>query len=134
VRERFAGALAGQLAQRRDLELIEHDPQAGRLAQFMLYLFVNQDVNDRKNPGGWSVAVAHVNNLPLQVVAGKLVGSGDEVVKAVKPVLLDLVRSPGVLVHLNVAHVDAMSEEAITRVASALAGSFAEKIRAYRKQ
>lgn len=113
VRDGFTGALAGQLAQHRDLKLIDHDPQAGHLAQFMLYLFVNQDVNDRKNPGGWSVAVAHVNNLPLQVVAGNLVGSGDEAVKAVKPVLVDLVRNPGVLVHLNVAHVDALSEETV---------------------
>jgi hypothetical protein len=80
-----------------------------------LFLYVNQDVNDTKNPDGWSIAIAHAENVESLTLASRLIDSRDETAKALKPVLITIINKPGFLAHLSVAHLDEMSDEKVKK-------------------
>ena len=65
VGDKFTRAMTSQFKTHADYELTDKLPKA------TLFVYVNQDVEDRKNPNGWSIAIAHVNNQTIQAVAGQ---------------------------------------------------------------
>ena len=89
-----------------------------------LFVYAQQDVNDRKNTNGWSFAVAHVSNLPSQVLALQLLDSTATEVEEVKPLLLSMLKEEGFLNHLNVAHIDELSTQTLQSVIETVVGDF----------
>jgi len=93
-----------------------------------LFVYAQQDINDRKNPGGWSLAIAHVSNMKGLFLAAKLIDSKDREVEAVKPVLVDMVKEEGFLQYLNVAHLDEMNDESLREAVDIIVANFAKKL------
>src|SRR5262245_51384774 len=79
IADRFSAAITEQFKKHPDYELTEKLPRAA------LFLYLNQDVNDGKNPNGWSIAIAHVNNQSIQFLAGSLINSTDDKITPLKP-------------------------------------------------
>lgn len=74
-----------------------------------LFLYLQRDINDRKNPKGVSVAIAHVSNMQTAALA---LGS----IQKKEPVsdqLAAMLHEEGFLKHLSVAHIDEPSDEEI---------------------
>ena len=127
VGDRFTAAMTEQFKKHIDYELSSKLPRA------MLYVYVNQDVNDAQNPNGWSIAIAHINNQTIQYVVGSLLSRDDEAIKRLQPLLIGMVNDPGQLTHLNVAHIDRMSDENVRILVESVVASFFEKISKYVK-
>lgn len=92
--------------------------------QGKLILFLARDVNDRRNPSGVSVAVAHVSNVPTAALALDLIRDKKEQLPARLSAML---QEEGFLEHLNVAHLDEASDEQIATLLDSLVTTFLKK-------
>jgi len=88
-----------------------------------LYLYVQRDVNDRKNPNGISVAIAHVSNLQTAALALGLIQKKEPVSDQLSAML----REEGFLKHLSVAHIDEASDEEIRILLDSVVKTFLGK-------
>lgn len=88
-----------------------------------LFLYVQRDVSDRKNPKGVSVAIAHVSNVQPAAFALTFIEK-----KAPLPdQLAAMLREEGFLKHLSVAHMDEPSDEEIGILLDSVVKTFLSK-------
>jgi hypothetical protein len=118
----ITGAIETEIKKYDGFEVSSEHPSA------RLFVYAQQDVNDRMNTNGWSFAVAHVSNLPSQVLALRLLDSTATEVEEVKPLLLSMLKEEGFLTHLNVAHVDELSTQALQVVMETIVGDFVTRM------
>jgi hypothetical protein len=123
VGDAVIAAATEEFRKHTDFELSQKLPLA------TLFLYVNQDVNDKENPDGWSVAIAHAENVESLTLAGRLIDSRDETAKALKPVLISMINKPGFQSHLNVAHIDEISDENVKKLVDSVVSSFSRRSR-----
>jgi hypothetical protein len=95
---------------------------------FEVIVFVNQDVNDRKNPTGYSIAIAHVSNLFGYYIASKLLDSKQSDALSVREQLIKMIREPGQMEYLNVAHMDEATDDQISELSSSITSTFFSKV------
>lgn len=88
-----------------------------------LFVYANRDANDRKNPDGVSIAVAHVTNMPTTVLALSYVQKKE----AMPDVLRSMLAEEGFLKHLNVAHMDAPTETQVNTLLDNVVATFLKK-------
>ncbi|MGV7206984.1 hypothetical protein ACLB1G_03910 [Oxalobacteraceae bacterium A2-2] len=88
-----------------------------------LYLYLQRDVNDRKNPDGVSIAIAHVSNIQTAALALGLIQKKE----AVPDQLSAMLREEGFLKHLSVAHMDEASDEEISSLLDSVLKTFFSK-------
>lgn len=122
VAEKLAGAVNAELSKASGYQIVDKLPQS------KLMLYANKDVKDRKNPNGWSIAIVHVSNVDTYFLASKLLKSEQTDVVAVKPMLTQMVNEEGFITHLNVAHIDEMSDANVAAVAHMVVENFLAKL------
>ncbi|MYM42188.1 hypothetical protein [Duganella qianjiadongensis] len=88
-----------------------------------LYLYLQRDVNDKKNPNGISVAIAHVSNVQTASLALGLIQKKEPVPAQLSAML----REEGFLKHLSVAHIDEASDEEIETLLDSVLNTFLSK-------
>jgi hypothetical protein len=93
-----------------------------------LLVMVNQDVNDRVNRQGVSIAITHVSNLEAYYIASKLIDSSQSDAASVKDPLISMIRQEGELEYINVAHLDKGSDAQIELVCESIVATFFEKV------
>lgn len=91
-----------------------------------LYLYLQRDINDRKNPQGVSVAIAHVSNMQTASLALEAVRKKE----AVTAPLAAMLREEGFLQHLSVAHIDEASDDEIAGLLDSVVKTFISKYQA----
>ncbi len=74
-----------------------------------LYLYLQRDINDKKNPQGVSIAIAHVSNLQTASLALGFIQKREPLSEQLSAML----REEGFLKHISVAHIDEASDEEI---------------------
>lgn len=92
-----------------------------------LYLYAQKDENDRKNPNGWSFAIAHVSNVGNRVLNNRLEECQDPHCVEAKKVSSVLAKEEGFLKHLNVAHIDELTDSTLDQLVSTVFETFAKK-------
>ena len=92
-----------------------------------LFLYAQKDINDRKNPNGWSFAISHVSNLPNQILAARLMKCDVPQCEEVKKLAYAMVKEEGMLKHMNVAHLDEVSDATLTEFVATIFATFAQK-------
>lgn len=122
VAEKLSLAVAARL-KKANLDVTDRFPSA------KLFIYAQQDVNDRVNTDGWSFAIVHASNLASYFLASKLMSSEAPAVNDVKPVLLNMVREDGLLTYMNVAHADRLTPENIDRILESVVTSFAQRVK-----
>jgi mannose/fructose/N-acetylgalactosamine-specific phosphotransferase system component IIB len=105
-----------------DLEVVD------KHAYSSLIVYAEKTVNDAKNPNGYALAIAHTNSYELRLAYENLRGIDNVKVGAVRTVaeraLLDDV---GLLRHLNVAHLDELSQQKLDAVTKTIVSDFNER-------
>ena len=119
--KQISSAIAEGLG-RFNFEITEDFPVA------KLFIYAQQDINDKANPEGWSLAIAHVSNYSTYRVAAKLLGSKNPEVTEVKSTLVNMLNEEGFMTYLNVAHVDELSEPNVTIVVNIIVDNFTKRI------
>jgi hypothetical protein len=122
VAQKISDEIRGEIGKHPNFEINSKYPAA------TLFVYAQQDVNDRKNPNGWSFAIAHASNTKSQYLVLKLIDSKSKDVERVKPVLLDTLEEQGFLHHLNVAHMDEMSDQSLEEVITVVVDNFITKV------
>lgn len=122
VAEKLAGAVYAELSKAGGYQVVDKLPQA------TLVLYANRDVNSRKNPDGWSIAIVHVSNVETYFLASKLLQSEQSDAVAVKPMLNQMVNEQGFVTHVNVAHFDELTGANIAALAHLAVENFLTKI------
>jgi hypothetical protein len=93
-----------------------------------LIVYAEKTVNDRKNPNGYALAIAHTNSYELRLAYENLGGIDNVIVKAVRTAAERALRQDlGVLRHLNVAHLDELSREKVDAVTKTIVSDFHER-------
>jgi len=116
--QRLAAAFKKAFDKAPDYQLVDSLPQA------KLVIYANRDVNSRKNPQGWSVAIARVSNVQTYYAASKLADTQQADALAVKQIVTGMVNEEGFLKNLNVAHLDDLSDGAIETLAEVVTSAF----------
>lgn len=113
----LSACLNATFKDKADYEIVSKLPAAE------LILYVNRDANDRVNPKGVSIAVAHVSNTVALFVANKLLIDPRTKTDDPNPqgAAAALVRQEGNLDHLSVAHIDDPSPEETRQVCQSVA-------------
>jgi hypothetical protein len=119
---RLGAAFTRSFAKAPDYELVDTLPQA------KLILNANRDINSRKNPEGWSIAIARVSNVQTYFAASKLADTQQADALAVKPVITGMVKEDGFLKSLNVAHLDDLSDANLEALAETVTAAFLTEI------
>ena len=119
---RLAAAFTRAFTKAPDYELVDSLPQS------KLVLYANRDANNRKNPDGWSIAIARVSNVQSYFAASKLADTQQTDALAVKPVINGMVNEDGFLKSLNVAHLDDLSDANVEALAQAVTASFLKEL------
>jgi len=119
---KLAAAFTAAFAKAPDYELVDKLPQA------KLMIYANQDVNNRKNPQGWSIALARVSNVQTYFLASKLNDSQQADAVAVKPIVNGMVNEDGFLKTLNVAHLDDLSDANVQALAEVATTAFLKEM------
>ena len=93
-----------------------------------LIVYAEKTVNDRKNPNGYAIAIAHTNSYELRLAYENLRGIDDVKVRAVRTVAERALRDEiGLLRHLNVAHPDELSAQKLDAVTKRIVSDFHER-------
>jgi hypothetical protein len=93
-----------------------------------LIVYAEKTVNNPKNPNGFAFAIAHTNCYELKLAYQNLRGIDDPKVKAVRTVAERALREDvGILRHLNVAHLDALSREKLDPLTKTIVSDFHER-------
>jgi hypothetical protein len=96
-----------------------------------LIVYAEKTVNDPKNPNGYAIAIAHTNCYELKLAYQNLKGISDEKVRAVRTVAERALRNDtGVLRHLNVAHLDELSDQKLNDFAKRIVSDFHDRQKA----
>ena len=119
---RLAAAFTRAFAKAPDYELVDTLPQA------KLVLYANRDANNRKNPDGWSIAIARVSNVQSYFAASKLADTQQADALAVKAVISGMLTEDGFLKSLNVAHLDDLSDANVEALAQAVSAAFLKEM------
>jgi len=102
--------------------------EKAKLPVAKLFVYAQQDLNDRVNRNGWSFAIAHVSNYLSYHVAGELLDSTCPEVSALKPVLISMLNEEGFIKHMNIVHVDELTEETIATITDSIVGAFSMRV------
>ncbi|MEW6598214.1 MAG: hypothetical protein AB1429_12045 [Pseudomonadota bacterium] len=92
-----------------------------------LILFVSRDKDDRVNPNGYSIAIAHVSNVKAAFLGQALLvekPTGDE---RVRQTLTSMLLDQGMLEHINVAHMDQTTDGGIDDLTRGVVRVFLDK-------
>lgn len=93
-----------------------------------LIVYAEKTVNDPKNPNGYAIAIAHTNCYELKLAYQNLRGINDEKVRAVRTVAERALRDHvGVLRHLNVAHLDELSDQKLDDFSKRIVSDFHDR-------
>ena len=93
-----------------------------------LIVYAEKTVNDRKNPNGYAIAIAHTNSYELRLAYENLREIDDVKVRAVRTVAERALRDEiGLLRHLNVAHLDELSAQKLDAVTKRIVSDFHER-------
>jgi hypothetical protein len=92
-----------------------------------LIVYANRDVNDRVNPNGYSIAIAHVSNMEAFFLAKRLFVDKPTDDERAKEVVAGMIREQGMLSHLNVAHMDEATDREIDLVSRTIVAGFLER-------
>jgi hypothetical protein len=115
-------SLLTQFAPLQDLEVVDKNGFSS------LIVYAQKTVNDPKNPNGYAIAVAHTNCYELKLAYQNLRGIKDEKVRAVRTVAERALREDtGILRHLNVAHLDELSDQKLNDFAKRIVADFRER-------
>lgn len=121
VREKLNSLLRAEIMKNSDLVW------DARLPARKLFIYAQKDINDRKNPNGWSFAVAQVSNLPNQILAARMMKCDAPQCEEVRKFTYEIVKEEGMLKHMNVAHLDEMSDAALSELIGTLFSTFVAK-------
>ena len=115
-------SLLTQFGPLQDLEVVDKNGFSS------LIVYAQKTVNDSKNPNGYAIAVAHTNCYELKLAYQNLRGIKDEKVRAVRTVAERALREDtGILRHLNVAHLDELSDQKLNDFAKRIVADFHER-------
>jgi hypothetical protein len=93
-----------------------------------LLVYAEKTVNDPKNPNGYAFAIAHTNSYELRLAYQNLRGIDDAKAKAVRTVAERALRDDmGVLRHLNVAHLDELSNQKLDALTKSIVSDFQQR-------
>lgn len=94
-----------------------------------LFIYAAPTVNNRKNPGGWSIAVAHLDFEPLLAAAFHLLKGKRHVAPSGKSGQLFniLVHSQGTLTYLGVINIDHLDKAKTVLLAGNIINTFSRK-------
>ena len=93
-----------------------------------LIVYAEKTVNDPRNPNGYAFAIAHTNSYELRLAYENLRGIDDVKVKAVRTVAERALRDDlGLLLHLNVAHLDGLPNEQLDVLTKRIVSDFHER-------
>ena len=93
-----------------------------------LIVYAEKTVNDPRNPNGYAFAIAHTNSYELRLAYENLRGIDDVKVKAVRTVAERALRDDlGLLLHLNVAHLDGLPNEQLDALTKRIVSDFHER-------
>lgn len=92
-----------------------------------LIVYANRDANDRINPKGYSIAVAHVSNAEVVFLAKKLLVEKPTEDESLKQVLTAMLKEHGMLDYLNVIHMDEATDVEIDALSRAVVAEFTAK-------
>jgi 16S rRNA G966 N2-methylase RsmD len=96
-----------------------------------LIVYAEKTVNDRKNPNGYAIAIAQTNCYELKLAYQNLRGINEEKVRAVRTVAERALREDtGVLRHLNVAHLDELSDQKLDDFSKRIVSDFHDRQKA----
>ncbi len=93
-----------------------------------LVIYVQQDVNDRKNPDGWTIAFAFATNAPTFAIAQKVLQGKGENNDALRSIVSPLLNEKGFLTYLSAAHLDELSDNSIKVLAAGVTDLFAKRL------
>jgi hypothetical protein len=115
-------SLVTHLRALRDLKVVDKGGYSS------LIVYAEKTVNDPRNPHGYAFAIAHTNSYELRLAYENLRGIDDVKVKAVRTVAERALRDDlGLLVHLNVAHLDELPNEKLDELTKRLVSDFHER-------
>lgn len=123
VQAKLAALIDGEL--KKDPEMIRDE----KVPQRKLFLYAQKDINDRKNPNGWSFSIAHVSNVVNRILASRLDECQDVHCVDARRLTTMTAKEEGFLKHLNVAHVDELTDATMQQLVSAVFSSFAQKVK-----
>lgn len=109
-------------------EYAEVQVRNDKYPHLQLHVAIQQDINDRKNPNGWSFAIVHVSNIDTVHVAEQLAKSSDPSVQEVMPNIANMIREQGFVKYINVAHIDEFSKKNIDIVGCNIISEFVKRI------
>ena len=93
-----------------------------------LIIYAEKTLKDPRNPNGYAFAIAHTNSYELRLAYQNLRGIDDPKVKAVRTVAERALRDDmGVLLHLNVAHLDGLPNEKLDVLTKRIVSDFHER-------
>ena len=121
VREKFMGRI-GELVKAQTGYVVRD-----KLPSAQLILYVNRDADDRVNPKGYSVAIAHVSNAEAYFLASKLLVETPTEDAQMKAVIASMLNEHGMLDHLSVAHMDAATDREIDVLSRSAVAAFFKK-------
>jgi len=125
---KLANSFTQAFAKAQDYELVDKLPQA------KLMLYANKDVNSRKNPEGWSIAIAWTSNVQTYFLASKLNDSQQADAVAVKPIVTGMVNENGFIKNLTVAHVDDLSDTNVQALGELITAQFIKEMAGVQKR
>ena len=115
-------SLLTHLRAQRDLKVVEKGGYSS------LIVYAEKTVNDPRNPNGYAFAIAHTNSYELRLAYENLRGNDDVKVKAVRTVAERALRDDlGLLLHLNVAHLDGLPNEQLDVLTKRIVSDFHER-------
>ena len=93
-----------------------------------MYIYAQQDVNDRINPKGWSFAVARVSNASTYYLVPKLLNNPNLEIKELGPVLVNMLQEHGFMHYMNVGHLDELTDKNISLAADDFVSAFISRL------
>ena len=115
-------SLLTHLRAQRDLKVVDKGGYS------TLIVYAEKTVNDPRNPNGYAFAIAHTNSYELRLAYENLRGIDDVKVKAVRTVAERALRDDlGLLLHLNVAHLDGLPNEQLDALTKRIVSDFHER-------
>jgi hypothetical protein len=122
AKKMISDSLLTHLRALKDLEVVDK----GGFSSLIVY--AEKTVNDAKNPNGYAIAIAHTNSYELRLAYENLRGIDDVKVRAVRTVAERALRDDlGLLLHLNVAHLDGLPNEQLDTLTKRIVSDFHER-------
>lgn len=123
AKELLSKAIITRLNSNKNLKITNKYPES------KLFIYAQQDKNDRVNPKGWSFAVVHVSNMNSYVLASKLLKINKPAVQSLKTSFINLIKEEGFLRYMNVAHIDKLNKSTLSKIADNFVSEFVSRLR-----